>query len=163
MNPATDNNSKLIKIGKITPDDQQLLTKQKQKAIKYFTVAIVIMAILFWTVFGAIVAIALYFARKKECAKLELIKSGDVELYKIHGILTSKSGGRNITLYYVDGYGLPLFNGRNHGVGKYKGQPLTIELYPAIFVVRAHYDSDGNGFNYLSKTAIGLGLEGRTS
>jgi hypothetical protein len=145
------NNPKIIKIGRINPHDQQLLIEREHKTIKFYTISLIIAIILFWTIAGIVIAFALFIVRKKELAKLKLLEAGTIDLYKVKGTLSIKAGA-DIPFYYIDGYRLPY--DYLYKVDKYKGQTITVEFYPKIFAIRCHYDVDGNGYNYISRTEI---------
>ena len=183
---------RISKIGKISSEDQRLLTIRYLDAIKLFkklfavtmlliiviigpiigiiiaaapTTALILISILALVLFNAILAMVCHVAIDKEKTKLNLIEEGNIDLYKVQGILTREFLGENYLVFwrdtrgyldYIDGYRLPVTPTTvlNRELDKYVDRAITVEFYPSIFANRCHYDASGNGYNHITNTAI---------
>ena len=95
----------------------------------------------------------------KQNKKIALLTSDELKVYKTSGTLSRKNQGFRgpMYVYYLNGNIVPgdtFPKNDPSGIQNYLGKDITVEYIPEILKIRSYTNSEGRGYNFITKTNI---------
>jgi hypothetical protein len=144
-------------VGYLPDNEKQIIIKNQASKVQTAKIVFVMCACFFFLILTIPVAIIAYSAIRKTKERLKMLESTNLKIYSISGSLNSKrpNMGSRMMIDMVDDFLLPEL--LNPGFGNSRkdiGKKATVEYLPEAWLNRLYIDSNGRGYNYITKTAI---------
>ncbi|GAC1391482.1 MAG: hypothetical protein NVSMB46_04130 [Candidatus Saccharimonadales bacterium] len=142
-------------IGSLTSEEKNILIKQISGSLEVYKYVLYFCCATFFLIITIPIAIACYLAMNKEQVRLDKIKTQDIQIYRVHGILSRRGAGKGeLYTYSLDNFMLPAVITRpaSKWLEQYLGQTMTAEYMPQISQNRSCYNSSVNAYNFIFQT-----------
>ena len=143
----------------LTSAEKELLIKQIEVTIKTYRITLIIGYVLILLIIGIFIVPACYSVIKNQKKKINQINAGSLEIKSVNGTLKLKNVGYRgpMMAVLIDGKIVPgdtLSKNDPSNIQNHIGEVITVEYAPSISKLRSYTDSQGHGYNFITKTNI---------
>jgi hypothetical protein len=156
---STDNSENQGQIvGTLSSEEKGLLVQQVNSTIKVYKYCLILSYVLILLGIGIILVPALYISINKQKKKLLQLTNNDLQVYRATSVLSRKNKGYRgaMYVYYLGSFMLPgeVFPKNDpSGIQEHLRETISAEYIPDIAKNRSYTDSQGHGYNFITKTA----------
>lgn len=146
------------KVGQLTDQEKNILIAQLTASVKIFKIMMIFAVLSIVLIVGIFIAPAMYFLIVKLTKRINLLKTEEIEVYEVSGILSVEQVGKGTGwVCKIDGTMIPGDVVRRNGPSKIEGfidQQVTFQFAPQISKNRQYCNSDGQGYNFITDTIL---------
>ena len=148
------------KVGQLSDNEKKILIERLESSIKSYKIGMIFAVLSIALFIGIFIAPSLYYLILKFKKRIHQLQTEEIDIYEVSGALSLIRIGRGRGIGYVCKIAGRLIPGEyiqdnsHSNIRGFSGQNISFQYLPQISKNRQFYNTDGQGYNFITDTIL---------